>query len=87
MPSSEFEGHWSFWKQFRWGMQDDLQAIAVTNQIRAAAPKTSIQPWMVKEWTVQANYTHRIQQVVRKPVSAIRSGFLAIAKAIEGLKR
>lgn len=87
MPAKEFEGHWQFWKDFRWGMQDDLQAIAVTNQIRSVAPKAKVEPWMVKDWTIQPNYTHKIHKIVRKPVSAIRSGFFAIVKAIEGLKR
>lgn len=87
MPAKEFDGHWNFWKNFRWGMENELQAIAITNQIRSVAPKSNVEPWMVLGWTVQADYAYKIKQVVMKPVSAIRSGFFAIFNAISGMKK
>jgi hypothetical protein len=87
MPASEFEGHRRFWQNYKWGMNDDLQAIAISNFIKSKAPKSKVEPWMVKEWTLQENFTHRVKQLVKKPVSAIRSGFFAIFEAIKGLNR
>jgi hypothetical protein len=84
MPASEFEGHRLFWDKFRWGMSDDLQAIAISNHIKTKVPKSKVEPWMVKEWTLQANFTHQVRRLAQKPVSAIRSGFFAIFEMLKG---
>ena len=86
MPVSEFEEHRQFHKEYRWGMNDDLLAMNLAYQMKVNAPKSNVQPWMVKEWTLQKDYTYRISKLVTKPVAAIRSGFFAIVEAVRAMK-
>ena len=85
MPVSEFEEHKWFWENYKWGMGDDLLSIAVTNQIKSAAPKSTVVPWMVKQWTVQKDYAYRHTRLAVASVTKIRSGFMAVAEAIKGM--
>jgi hypothetical protein len=87
MPVSEFEQHKWFWDNYRWGMSDDLLSISITNQIKSAAPKARVEPWQVKQWTTQKDYTYRMTRLIIKPVAAIRSGFMAVVNAIKGMKK
>lgn len=82
MPLSEFNEHWHFWKSFKWGMTDDLLAITAANDLKFRAPKSKVKPVDVKEWTLHSGYTYKAAQVIVKPVSAIRSGFMAMMKII-----
>ena len=86
LPVNEFYQHWHFWTEFRWGMNDDLQAMALAHHMKVSAPKSTVKPWMLKQWTTQRDYTFRLSHLVQKPVSAIRSGFFAILNAAKELK-
>jgi hypothetical protein len=83
MPYSEFKDHKWFWENFKWGMQDDILAIGVCNHLRSQSSKANVSPWMVKQWTLQSNYTYRVTKLITKPVAAIRSGFMAMVDAIK----
>jgi len=87
IPYSEFCEHLNFWREYRWGMTDDLQAMSIAHQMKVANPKSSAAPWMIKSWTVQKDYTYRLSRLVAKPVAAIRSGFFAILSAVKGMKK
>tara|TARA_R110000868_G_scaffold102246_2_gene281597 strand:+ start:7576 stop:7788 length:213 start_codon:yes stop_codon:yes gene_type:complete len=67
-------------------MSDDLASMALAHDMRKHSTKVSVEPWMVKSWTTQRDYTYRITQLVVKPASAIRSGFFAIYQAIANMK-
>lgn len=86
MPISEFYRHKWFWNEYRWGMTDDLMAISVAAQFRAASAKSTVHPWQVKHWTVQKDYAWQSSKLIVKSVSAIRSGFMAVYNAIKGTK-
>ena len=85
MPVTEFDEHKWFWDNFRWGMQDDLISIGITNQIKTAAPKADVKPWMVKHWTVQKHYTYQVTHLITKPAASIRRGFMAICNAVKAM--
>lgn len=86
LPWSEFNEHWQFWKDFRWGMSDDLQAIAITQYMRKSNPKSTVQPWMIKNWTTHKDFTYKLTRLIVKPASAIRSGFFTMLEAIKAMK-
>jgi len=84
MPYSEFSEHKWFWENFKWGMVDDLMSISIVNYMKAKGSKAVLNPWMVKQWTLQKDYTYRCSKLIIKPVAAIRSGFMAMVNAIKG---
>lgn len=86
MPVSEFEEHRRFWREYRWGMTDDLLAMTLSHHMRVANPKSTVQPWMVKQWTARKDYTYHLSKLIAKPVTAIRSGFFAIYDAVKNMK-
>lgn len=86
MPASEFYQHKAFWKENRWGMNDDLQAISISNYMKSKSAKVRVEPWQVKEWTTQQGYTFRKTNLFRKPVAAIRKGFMSIVNAVKGAR-
>ena len=86
MPISELNEHRWFHDNYKWGMHDDLLAMQLTHSIKTVNHKSSVQPWMVKSWTTQRDYTYRLQRLITKPVTAIRSGFFAIVAAVKGMK-
>jgi hypothetical protein len=86
MPISELNEHRWFHDNYKWGMHDDLLAMQLTHSIKTVNHKSSVQPWMVKSWTTQRDYTYRLQRLITKPVTAIRSGFFAVVNAIKGMK-
>lgn len=67
-------------------MNDDLQAIQITNFLRSKSSKVKVQPWQVKEWTTQKGYTYRVTHMIIKPAAAIRSGFMSVWNAVKGNK-
>lgn len=87
MPVSEFDQHKWFWEDYRWGMQDDLISIGITNHMKSVSTRSKVEPWMVKQWTTQKDYTYRLAmtRLIVKPVEAVRSGFMAIVDAVKGL--
>jgi hypothetical protein len=87
MPVSEFDEHQWFWKHFRWGMTDDMLSIQTTMFAKKTNPSANIEPWMVKTWSTQKDYTWRCNRLIIKPVSAIRSGFMAVVNAIKGMSK
>lgn len=84
LPYSEIMLHKEFWDSFRWGMTDDLVAIALTTYLQSKSSKIKVDPWQVKNWTVQKGYAYRIKELIIKPTAVLRSGFLAIVDAIKG---
>ena len=67
-------------------MNDDLLAMQLAHAHKLVNSKSKSQPWMIKLWTTQRDYTYRTTKMIIKPVAAIRSGFMAIVNAIKGLK-
>jgi len=68
-------------------MHDDMMAIQTAWNIKVNNPKSTAQPWMVKEWAIQKDYTWRMDKIIAKPVSTIRNGFRAILSAFAGMKK
>ena len=68
-------------------MQDDLLSIGITNHMKTVSTKSKVEPWMVKQWTTQKDYTYRLAltRLLVKPTEAIRSGFMAVVDAVKGL--
>ena len=87
LPYSELMAHKEFWDTYRWGMADDMSAIATTMYMRSKSSKSKTEPWMVKNWTVQRGFAYEAAQAILKPASAIRSGFFAIVDAIKGMSK
>lgn len=87
MPLSELLEHKQFWMNYKWGMTDDLLSMTISHEMKRHSSKTSVEPWMVKDWTTQRDYTYRITQLIVKPASALRSGFFAIYDAIRAMNK
>ncbi len=86
MPISEFRQHKWFWDNYRWGMQDDLLAIQVTQSMSSQGSR-NLKPFHVKLWTTQNQFTYQIVKLAIKPTAVIRSGFMAVFNAISGMNR
>lgn len=69
-------------------MTDDLLSILITHNMRQASNgKVTLQPWMIKEWTTQKNYSYRLTTLITQSVESVRNGFMAIYEAIKGMKK